>query len=94
MDVLLLYVPHNPSSITIAQSLHSHSHFAPHLSLFSRPRTSQSGVHLSFLGSRLKQPSARLVRCHSNSGPPSPESDGEDIVPVLAKYRNRLYIEL
>ncbi|KAI3912812.1 hypothetical protein MKW92_018757 [Papaver armeniacum] len=106
MDVhLLLLPPHNTS---ITRSLHPpYSHFAHHVSQFSRvsstnssPRTyssSTSQSHVSFLGSRLK-PFTRLVRCRSNSGTPSPKSDGEDIVPVLgidetlSKFQHRTQI--
>ncbi|KAI3920363.1 hypothetical protein MKX01_000702 [Papaver californicum] len=104
MDFFVLLLPSHNISIT----LHPHSHFAHHVSQFSRrssrtissPRTysSQSHhLHLSFLGSRLK-PFTRLVRCHSNLGPPSPKSDGEDIVPILgidetlSKFQHRTQI--
>ncbi|KAI3893476.1 hypothetical protein MKX03_022804 [Papaver bracteatum] len=106
MDVhLLLLPPHNTS---ITQFLHPpHSDFAHHIFRFSSrsgasPRTyssssAQSYVPHSFLGYRLK-PFTLSVRCHSNSGTPSPKSDGEDIVPVLgidetlSKFQHRTQI--
>ncbi|RZC50437.1 hypothetical protein C5167_018855 [Papaver somniferum] len=105
MDVhLLLLPPHNTS---ITQSLRPpHSDFAHHIfRLSSRssarfsPRTHSSSTshsHVSFIG-RLK-PFTLSVRCHPNSGTPSPKSDGEDIVPVLgidetlSKFQHRTQI--
>ncbi|RZC51111.1 hypothetical protein C5167_019537 [Papaver somniferum] len=99
MDVHLLLLP--PYNTSITQSLHPHfAQFSRVSSTNSSPRTCSSSTsrsHVSFLGSRLK-PFTRLVRCHSNSGTPSPKSDGEDIVPVLgideilSKFQHRTQI--